>query len=188
MRSLVTQLVGRMTLLRTFAIVSACILTVIAALLAWSLQGVVESIALKQETTLATGQAEALLQGHLLPQSPSAGLSGDTLRRLAADTTRNMHFGLFVRVKIWGPSGTILYSDVASLIGRRFPVDDDLEDVLDGKVGATADISDLKAPENATERGKFHDLLEVYVPIVEGTGNARRIVGVYELYHDLTLL
>jgi diguanylate cyclase (GGDEF)-like protein len=188
MRSLVAQLFGRLTLLRTFAILSACILTLIAALLAWSLQGVMESIALKQETSLATGQAEALLQGHLLPQNPSAGLSGDTLRRLAADTTQNMHFGLFVRVKIWSPSGTVLYSDDTSLIGRRFPMDDDLEDILDGKVASAADISDLQAPENATERGKFHDLLEVYVPIAEGKGAARRIVGVYELYHDLTML
>ncbi len=186
--SLVEYLVRRLTLLRTFAVLSGCILTMIAALLAWSLQGVVEGIALKQETALATGQAEALLHAHLLPQGVSGSLSFDALRRLAADTQQGMHFGLFVRVKIWSPTGTILYSDLPALRGRRFPIDDDLADVMAGRVVSAADISDLQAPENATERGQFRHLLEVYVPIRAGTAGVSRVVAVYELYHDLTLL
>jgi diguanylate cyclase (GGDEF)-like protein len=188
MHALLTRIAARMTLLRTFAVLSACILTLIAALLAWSVQGLVDDIALKQETTLATGQAEALLQGHLLPESASSELSGTALRTLAVATTQDMHFGLFVRVKIWNRSGMILYSDESSLIGRRFPLDDDLEGVLDGEEASAADISDLNSPENATERGQFSHLLEVYVPIIEGTGSGRRIVGAFELYHDLALL
>ncbi len=185
MRSLLTRVAARLTLLRAFAVLSACILTIIAALLAWSVQGLVDDIALKQETTLATGQAEALLQGHLLVQNE---LSDQALRTLATATTQDMHFGLFVRVKIWNRSGMILYSDVPSLIGRRFALDDDLAAVLDGEEGSAADISDLNDPENATERGQYTHLLEVYVPIIEGTGSGRRIVGAFELYHDLTLL
>ncbi|HXT35190.1 MAG TPA: EAL domain-containing protein [Chloroflexota bacterium] len=187
-QSLIANLIRRLTLLRTFAVLSAFILALIAALLAWSVQGVVEGIALKQETALATGQAEALLHAHLLPGRASSSLSLTALRQLAADTEQNMHFGLFVRVKIWSPTGTILYSDVPALRGRRFPIDDDLTDVLAGRVASAADISDLQAPENATERGRFRHLLEVYVPIRAAAGGTGRVVAVYELYHDLTLL
>ena len=187
-QSLIANLVRRLTLLRTFAVLSAFILALIAGLLAWSVQGVVEGIALKQETALATGQAEALLHAHLLPGRITTSLSFTALRRLAADTEQNMHFGLFVRVKIWSPTGTILYSDVPALRGRRFPIDDDLANVLAGRVASAADISDLQAPENATERGRFRHLLEVYVPIRASPAGTSRVVAVYELYHDLTLL
>lgn len=187
-QSLIANLVRRLTLLRTFAVLSAFILALIAGLLAWSVQGVVEGIALKQETALATGQAEALLHAHLLPGRTTTSLSFTALRRLAADTEQNMHFGLFVRVKIWSPTGTILYSDVPALRGRRFPIDDDLANVLAGRVASAADISDLQAPENATERGRFRHLLEVYVPIRASPAGTGRVVAVYELYHDLTLL
>ena len=185
---LVAYVVRHLTLLRTFAVLSGCILTMIAALLAWSVQGVVESIALQQETALATGQAEALLHAHLLPGQRAGSLSDGALRSLAAATRQNMHFGLFVRVKIWSPAGVILYSDVPALRGRQFPIDDDLAAVFAGREDSAADISDLQAPENATERGLFSHLLEVYVPIRAGTGGAGRVVAVYELYHDLTLL
>ncbi|HVA90023.1 MAG TPA: GGDEF domain-containing protein, partial [Chloroflexota bacterium] len=177
-----------MTLLRIFALISAFILALIAVLLAVSLQGVVENIALKQETTLAIGQAEVLLNAHLLPQTSSDTLATAPLQALTADTKQNMHFGLFVRVKIWNLTGTVLYSDQPSIIGRRFPMDDDLEKVLSGQVASAASISNLQAPENATERDLYPHLLEVYVPIREGSGAASHIVGAYELYHDLTLL
>ena len=181
-------LTRHVTLLRTFSVLSLLILTVIAALLAWRLQGVVERIALKQEATLAQGQAEALLRADLLPRSASAGLTPKILRGLAAYTQHNMHYGLFVRVKIWSPNGTILYSDARAAIGKRFPVDEDLADILSGEKDSAADISDLGEAENATERGRFRHLLEVYVPIRVGHGRATHVVGAYELYHDLSLL
>jgi hypothetical protein len=128
-------LTRHVTLLRTFSVLSLLILTVIAALLAWRLQGVVERIALKQEATLAQGQAEALLRADLLPHSASGRLTTKTLGGLAAYTQHNMHYGLFVRVKIWSPNGTILYSDARSAIGKHFPIDDDLADILSGTKG-----------------------------------------------------
>src|SRR5919201_3028195 len=170
-------LTRHVTLLRTFSVLSLLILTVIAALLAWRLQGVVERIALKQEATLAQGQAEALLRAHLLPRSASAGLTPKILRGLAAYTQHNMHYGLFVRVKIWSPNGTILYSDARSAIGKHFPIDDDLADILSGTKDSVAHISDLGDPENVTEHGHFRHLLEVYLPIRVGHGRATRVVG-----------
>ena len=58
-----------------------------------------------------------------------------------------------VRVKIWDPSGVILYSDAPALIGQRFPLGAEERDVLTNPQ-TRADVSDLSAPENRLERGQ----------------------------------
>lgn len=71
--------------------------------------------------------------------------------------------GSLVRVKIWGPDGTILYSNEPRLIGERFELDEEDLAVLSNAVGtgdAEAEVSDLTKPENRFETGDR--LLEVY--------------------------
>jgi signal transduction histidine kinase len=72
------------------------------------------------------------------------------------------------RIKLWRADGRVLWSDDASLIGRRFTLDEDARHALvDGKVVAA--VSDLGRPENVDERdaGK---LLEVYRPVWTPSG------------------
>jgi two-component system, NarL family, sensor kinase len=73
-----------------------------------------------------------------------------------------------VRVKIWAKDGTIVYSDESRLIGTRYQLGADEQEVLrDG--GVTAELSDLAAPENRYERS-FGELLEVYTSIATPDG------------------
>ena len=73
-----------------------------------------------------------------------------------------------VRVKIWDATGRIVYSDEPRLIGSRFPLDAEKQDVL--RTGASrAELSDLDGPENRFERGQG-DLYEVYLPIRASDG------------------
>jgi signal transduction histidine kinase len=68
-----------------------------------------------------------------------------------------------VRVKIWSPDGTIVYSDEPRLLGDRYELGQEELDVLaDG--GVVAELSDLEAPENRFERA-FGQLVEVYARI-----------------------
>ena len=68
-----------------------------------------------------------------------------------------------VRVKLWDAEGEILYSDAPKAIGKRYESGaDELAELSDGEV--LAEVSDLSAPENATEQG-FGSLLEVYTKI-----------------------
>lgn len=83
-----------------------------------------------------------------------------------------------VALKIWSPGGEILYSPNRDLIGRRFPVDDDLRRALDGAV--TAQLGDLLEPENEYERQHWARLMSVYVP-VRADGDAR-VIAVTEFY------
>ncbi|MDT4921050.1 MAG: two-component system, NarL family, sensor kinase, partial [Pseudonocardiales bacterium] len=72
------------------------------------------------------------------------------------------------RIKIWRPDGTVLWSDDASLIGRRFDLEADARQALvDGKVVAA--VSNLDQPENVDERAAGK-LLEVYRPIWTPSG------------------
>lgn len=67
-----------------------------------------------------------------------------------------------VRVKVWAPDGTILYSDESLLIGQRFTLDPDKASMFaTGDTVAKAEVSNLAEPENAYER-QFTKLLEVY--------------------------
>ena len=71
--------------------------------------------------------------------------------------------GDILRVKLWSADGRILYSDRPELVGTRYALGTDEEEVLrDG--GVKAAISDLSRPENKYERNAGK-LLEVYLPI-----------------------
>ena len=67
------------------------------------------------------------------------------------------------RVKLWTPSGLVLYSDETRLVGKTFALDDEAQRAL--TVPQTeAGITDSSRPENAFESG-FGKLLEVYRPV-----------------------
>ena len=68
-----------------------------------------------------------------------------------------------VRVKLWRPDGTILYSDEPRLIGQRFALGEEEAELLETG-GADAELSDLAEPENRYERQEGK-LLEAHTPI-----------------------
>jgi signal transduction histidine kinase len=83
-----------------------------------------------------------------------------------------------VALKIWSPSGVVLYSADRELIGRSFPIDEGLGAALSGRV--FAEMSPLDQAENAVEAEEFDHLLEMYVPVREpGTD---RIIAAAEFY------
>ena len=78
-----------------------------------------------------------------------------------------------VHVKLWGPDGTILYSDELKAIGQRYQSGaDELQELGDGEV--SAEISDLSAPENRYEQGSG-PLLEVYTAIHDAGRHAAAV-------------
>jgi signal transduction histidine kinase len=76
---------------------------------------------------------------------------------------------LIVRVKIWSPSGRIVYSDEPRLIGSRYRLaPEELAALRTGDV--LAELSNLDSPENRYERDKG-ELLEVYMPLATPEGH-----------------
>lgn len=68
-----------------------------------------------------------------------------------------------VTVKLWTEDGTVAYSTAPDLIGRSFPMGDEL---LAAFAGVTAShISDLSEPEHVKERAIAESLIETYTPV-----------------------
>jgi len=87
--------------------------------------------------------------------------------------------GDFVRVKLWAPDGTILYSDESRIIGERFDHDHDFQHLME----PLSHRSDLTADENRFELAQFETgLLETYVPVRGDDGD---LLAIWEVYRPL---
>lgn len=85
-----------------------------------------------------------------------------------------------VSVKIWSPTGEILYSPNPDLIGRTFDVHENLVRAFSGEV--VSGLSDLSEPENENERLTWDMLIETYAPVrSEGTGSVIAVAEFYQL-------
>ncbi len=126
---------------------------------------------------LATLLVEPALDERLAVGDPAGVAAMDDVlrpRMAAADV---------YRVKIWTQEGRIAYSDEASLIGRRFELEEDELDALhDGRT--RAELSDLREPENQFERSTGR-LLEVYRQIRTPEGEPM-LLEAYFSYRDAT--
>ncbi|MCH7668112.1 MAG: sensor histidine kinase [Acidobacteria bacterium] len=89
-----------------------------------------------------------------------------------------------VSVKIWSPTGEILYSPNPDLIGRTFDVRENLVRAFSGEV--VSGLSDLSEPENENERLTWDMLIETYAPVrSEGTGSVIAVAEFYQLPDEL---
>ncbi len=85
---------------------------------------------------------------------------------------------LVVSLRVWSPSGTILYGSIGELAGQSFPIQGELAEAFAGRV--TADLSNLTASENAVERRYWSRLLELYLPVRRSGSD--EIIAVVEFY------
>ncbi len=89
-----------------------------------------------------------------------------------------------VSFKVWTPDGTIIYATDERLIGRSFPVEDDLMRAAGGNVSAS--VTDLGEEENQYERERWDRLVETYAPVLsDKTGELLAVSEFYQLPDDL---
>lgn len=110
-------------------------------------------------------------------QSVKKGADWELFREQIADL-----FSLpeVVRVKIYNREGTLIWSDSVALLemapdAKKNP---ELLEALEGHV--EAEISGLEKEEHRFERGTFHNLMELYVPIY--FSGSKTVDGVAEVY------
>ena len=157
------------------AIVAAAVHAVALAQLT---QAEVEETLERQEGLRTAEWVLAQLLEHLGP---------DPLARLAVPETRNqagkdivtvLAPWEIIRVKVFGPDGTILWSDESALIGRRFE-NPRLDRALRGEV--VSEIEPTTDPEHEFERSAHSMVAEVYTPVYL---QDRRLSGVVEVYRS----
>src|SRR5258706_5629670 len=179
------KVLSRFNLLMRFTLVSFFLMTAIAIILIIGIQQRLENNALRQEAHDAANQVAFILGPNLWandlagPLSPSRYSAIDSLIRSLI-----LH-GSTVHVRIYQADGTILYADEAELVGKKFPISSELGQALNDEIGT--EVSDLSKPENATERGQYSRLLEVYVPL-HPADSQDQVLGAYEVYNDLSIV
>jgi signal transduction histidine kinase len=119
----------------------------------------------------AAATADLLAESVVQPVLTDGVVTGDPAALATLNSAVRDHVlgGSIVRVKIWTPDGTIVYSDEPRLVGQQFDLGRDEQGVLTNPI-TRADISDLEEPENVYERGSG-PLLEVYRPVWTPSGS-----------------
>jgi signal transduction histidine kinase len=144
---------------------------------------VVLAIAIPQqvERHLIDGEIRSLtrIAGDLADQGLIPPDTEDPVAMAAIDEAvrRSLLGSDIVRVKIWLSDGTIAYSDEPGLIGKNFPLSEEVKEVFNGR--PHVEFVDLSEPENAYERG-LPPLREFYVPATGDSGSVV-IFGAYHL-------
>jgi signal transduction histidine kinase len=116
--------------------------------------------------------ARAEMVSAIVEDLPPFRNDGDFTQYAAFDAAVRVNLlgGDTVRVKVWNPDGTIVYSDAAELVGERFELPDQAATAFGGN--KETHVSDLSDPAHAFDRG-HGQLIEFYVPLsLPDGGNA----------------
>lgn len=89
-----------------------------------------------------------------------------------------------VSYKIWKQGGLIVDASDPSMMGKRFPVSEELQAAWQGRV--SAELARAEDAENAQEAAMGVPLLEIYSPVREVWSG--RIIGVVEFYEKADVL
>jgi len=158
---------------------------VATGIVALVLVGVVGSLLLSRASARealknAAVVTEAVGRGVIQPQLTEELLAGEPQAIAAMDAAVRERVPESVRrIKIWAPDGRIIYSDEHLLVGRRFRLERDLEDVLESGRTHGENEADVSDPENVFEQG-LGPLFEIYLPLRSASGDP----VVFESYQD----
>jgi two-component system, NarL family, sensor kinase len=135
----------------------------------------------KRETRTKVQEAgqlvEATLGDGILAGTPAA------LRPVDDVVVARVLSSSIVRVKIWSADGRVLYSDDPAQIGGRYGLDPgQLRLLREG--GAKVEVSDLRRPENALDRGQG-ELIEAYTRIRTPAGTPL-LFEIYQRFGSVT--
>lgn len=180
----------RFPLLRNFSVASLMVIVVTAVALGLVYRYTAVDLLMAQAER--SSQSFATLLSHVLHEEvaamlrPSQGRGGSARQPVLIDTvvrSEAEHFNA-AKVKIYAPDGTVVYSTQPSDVGDRHALNAAVTAALRGET--TSSIV-YREQFNAFDRVIEHrNLLQTYLPVVGREGD--RIIGVFELYTDITAL
>jgi putative nucleotidyltransferase with HDIG domain len=173
-----------MSLLTRFTLISFLVILLIALGLAWRLESVLERDALRAVAQNAADQATNILGKNLTAADLQTPLLEERYQEVDALIHNTLLTANIVRIKIWNLDGLLVYSDDRTIMGKFFPIDEELQGAFRGELATH--ISDLQAEENIREQSQYSELFEIYVPLQPS--DSQEILGAYEVYYDLSRL
>jgi diguanylate cyclase (GGDEF)-like protein/PAS domain S-box-containing protein len=173
----------RIGLVRRFAISALLVFTLVAIVLLTVMTGQIRTSAEGSAQFHATFVANSILRYELTPADLAAPVSPQRAAQIEVFAKTRVTQYPTLRVKIWRPDGTIVFSDDFRAIGLKFS-DDLREKALD----TNAPVSEVASPtdaENLYEKNLRPKLFSTYVPLHlpgHDTGPPQGLVEVYQDY------
>jgi signal transduction histidine kinase len=157
-----------------FTVSSVVLLTVLITATVYLASRIAEGEALR-DARMRGSSIGRLIAAPLVNKDVRARLPGasDQLERVMRN---RMGDGSVSHIKVWSQQGEVLWSDERDLVGRSFPLPEDVQ-ALFGTSRTIAEISHLQKEENVDERNQG-ELLEVY----SGAIDSDRTPMVFEAY------
>lgn len=168
----------RLTLARRFLAANLVILVVVGVVVGAWIGNTLERGIVDRTAAVTALYVESFVAPHLQELAADGSLPASSVDRLDGLLRAGPLGDLIVSLRVWAPSGTVVYGSIRELVGQTFPIKGELAEAFDGQV--TADLSDLTASENAVERRQWSRLLEMYLPVRRSGSD--QIVAVVEFY------
>lgn len=172
--------VGGLSLKAQFLLGVLAVLVLALVLLGTWLTRQIEQNVVHRTAAATALYVDSLISAPLQGLGEAGRLSSDATARLDTlleNTPLGRQVALF---RVWDRDGQIVYSTQPALVGKRFPVEDELAGAMTGRV-----VADIGLPEGAGELPPGiadRDLLEIYSPVRSGgTGD---VIAAAEFYYD----
>jgi two-component system, NtrC family, sensor histidine kinase HydH len=174
---------GQFYLTRRFAIASFGVIVVIALGLGWLLSNMLTDRLLKREGAVMQDFIQLILRTEYAeayfvePKNPELRLRFLKAMKHVEEITEP------VRVNAYAPDGTVLWSTDKTLVGRRFPVNDELEEAMRGEPAISSGNARFGLPDKEEHEGLAlygSNFVESYIPVREKAGG--KVIGVIEFY------
>jgi putative nucleotidyltransferase with HDIG domain len=175
------------TLLHVFLLASAVICALAGVTLGWLLSHSLTTEALGAERTALARYVDGVVRPELV-HGNHVVVAGEDVTRLSDGIRAQSDI---LSVKVWQPDGVLAWTNVdPARIGRRFPLDDELDEAIDENrpiaalvgTGGAADDEDAFERTALARKAHAHQLFEVYAPIESSNGS--KAIGAYEIYAD----
>ncbi|MFA1625412.1 sensor histidine kinase [Rhizobium mongolense] len=120
----------------------------------------------------------------LLPDMQTSQALDDTVARALDETLGQGALGdRLLSFRLWRSDGTILYSNDKTMVGKKFPLSDELKTAFAGKMAAQ--FNELDDVEDKVERLAGEPLLEIYNPVLQPwSGQVVAVSEFYEIAND----
>ncbi|MDK4741201.1 sensor histidine kinase [Rhizobium sp. CNPSo 3464] len=120
----------------------------------------------------------------LLPDMQTTEVLDDTVTHALDETLGEGALGSrLMSFRLWRNDGTILYSNDKNLMGKQFPLSNDLKTAFAGTM--VAQFNQLDDVESVAERNSGKPLLEIYNPVLQPwSGKVVAVSEFYEVAYD----
>ena len=160
-----------------FGVIALVPVLVLGVVLARALNSGVQQRYLDTSRSSAAILTQVGIQPLFTEDEITFGLTSDAVTQIDAKLQGAAVSTEVDRLKVWNRQGTIVYSDNHGLIGKTFPIDDDLGNALHGQ--SSASITTGQDSENAGDT-LSGPLIQVYVPLTFKGDDVPS--GAFELY------